>query len=217
MSEGTMRVIAIDYDGCIAINSWPGVGEPNWAVIDRAKAEQARGSKLILWTCREDEKLKEALDACEKWGLRFDSVNESMPEWIEDWGTAPRKIGATEYWDDRAVRMSGHSDNLLIDRLRCIAAKGPNLTVLCSKRTLEEAADAMESLTAELQSVITKLHETESELVEERYRHDRLQDFEVAESKQLEKAVALLKEWEKYRQDLMFIGRISLPAKWEGR
>lgn len=104
MSEH-VKAIAIDYDGCLAINSWPGVGEPNWPVINRAKEEQAKGAKLILWTCREGDKLEEALNACWKWGLRFDSVNESLPEWIEAWGNSPRKIGATEYWDDRAVRM----------------------------------------------------------------------------------------------------------------
>ena len=62
MSE-IVKAIAIDYDGCIAINSWPSVGEPNWDVINRAKAEQAKGAKLILWTCREGHKLEEALDA----------------------------------------------------------------------------------------------------------------------------------------------------------
>lgn len=104
MSE-PVKAIAIDYDGCIATNSWPSVGEPNWEVINRAKEEQGKGAKLILWTCREDDKLKEALDACAEWGLTFDAVNENLPEWKEAWGNDTRKIGATEYWDDRAVRM----------------------------------------------------------------------------------------------------------------
>nr|DAP79314.1 MAG TPA: hypothetical protein [Caudoviricetes sp.] len=30
---------------------------------------------------------------------------KASPEWIEAFGTCPRKVGATEYWDDRAVRM----------------------------------------------------------------------------------------------------------------
>ena len=34
-----------------------------------------------------------------------DAVNESLPEWIEAWGNDCRKVGADEYWDDKAVRM----------------------------------------------------------------------------------------------------------------
>ena len=105
MNEGFAKAIAIDYDGCIAINSWPGIGEPNWEAINRAKEEQAKGAKLILWTCREGHKLEEALKASQEWGLSFDAVNDNLPELKEEWGNNPRKIAAAEYWDDRAVRM----------------------------------------------------------------------------------------------------------------
>ena len=37
----------------------------------------------------------------------FDAVNESLPDWIEAFGTTPRKVGASEYWDDKAVQMPG--------------------------------------------------------------------------------------------------------------
>ena len=40
------------------------------------------------------------------WGLTFDAVNENLPERIEMFGNDPRKIGADEYWDDRAVALS---------------------------------------------------------------------------------------------------------------
>ena len=62
-----------------------------------------RCAGLILWTCREGELLQQALDACAQWGLHFDAVNESLPSWIAAFGTRPRKVGASEYWDDRAV------------------------------------------------------------------------------------------------------------------
>lgn len=48
--------------------------------------------------------LQQALDACKGWGLEFDAVNESLTEWRERYGNDPRKIGASEYWDDRARR-----------------------------------------------------------------------------------------------------------------
>ena len=84
------KAIAIDFDGCLCADAFPTIGEPNWAVINRAKAEQRRGAGLILWTCREGDLLQEAVTACEGWGLIFDTVNESLPDWIEAFGTQPR-------------------------------------------------------------------------------------------------------------------------------
>ncbi len=99
------KAIAIDFDGCLCANRYPNIGSPNWDVINEARREQQAGAGLILWTCREGELLQEAIDACERWGLAFDAVNESLPDWIDAFESAPRKVGASEYWDDKAVRM----------------------------------------------------------------------------------------------------------------
>ena len=99
------KAIAIDFDGCLCTDAFPAIGEPNWPVIKRAQAEQRAGAGLILWTCREDQLLLDAIAACESWGLTFDAVNESLPDWIEEFETRPRKVGASEYWDDKAVRL----------------------------------------------------------------------------------------------------------------
>lgn len=97
------KAIAIDFDGCLCTDAYPAIGEPIWPVIYRAKAEQRAGAGLILWTCREGQILRDAIAACEGWGLTFDSINESLPDWIEAFGTQPRKVGASEYWDDKAA------------------------------------------------------------------------------------------------------------------
>jgi len=102
-----MRAIAIDFDGCLCADKYPQIGEPHWDVINRAKQEQDNGAGLILWTCREGKLLDEAVTACAVWGLHFDAVNESLPSWIEAFGNSPRKVGASEYWDDRAVAVCG--------------------------------------------------------------------------------------------------------------
>lgn len=99
------KAIAIDFDGCLCTDAFPAIGEPNWPVIKRAQAEQRAGAGLILWTCREGKILQDAIATCESWGLTFDSINESLPDWIEAFGTQPRKVGASEYWDDKAVRV----------------------------------------------------------------------------------------------------------------
>lgn len=98
------KAIAIDFDGCLCTDAHPAIGQPNWDVINRAKQEQRDGAGLILWTCREGDLLQDAVDACMGWGLIFDAVNESLQDWIEAYGTHPRKVGASEYWDDKAVQ-----------------------------------------------------------------------------------------------------------------
>lgn len=102
-SENPTRAIAIDFDGTLFKTRWPEILEPNRYVIDRALDAQRNGAQLILWTCREGKLLEDALAACEKEGLHFDAVNDSTESWKRIWGTSPRKVGATEYWDDRSV------------------------------------------------------------------------------------------------------------------
>lgn len=105
MDNDLPKAIAIDFDGCLCTDAYPAIGEPNWAVIERAQMESNAGTKLILWTCRDGDLLQEAIIACANWGLRFDAVNTNLPERIECFGGDPRKVGADEYWDDRALRM----------------------------------------------------------------------------------------------------------------
>lgn len=97
------RTIVIDFDGTLCTNEFPNIGQPYWGVIKAALAEKQSGSQLVLWTCREGELLDVAVAACEKWGLTFDAINESTREWQELFGTNPRKVGATEYWDQQPL------------------------------------------------------------------------------------------------------------------
>lgn len=97
------RAIAIDFDGTICESKYPDIGKPNWNIINQAIQEQAHGAGLILWTCREGELLSDAVRACVEWGLYFDAINDSLPEWKERFGSDCRKIGADEYWDDKAI------------------------------------------------------------------------------------------------------------------
>lgn len=100
-----LKVIAIDFDGTLFENKYPEIGEPIWEVINAAKIEREYGAKLILWTNRTGDLLNDALSACESVGIEFDAVNESLPEWVSYFDNDPRKIGATEYWDDKAVNV----------------------------------------------------------------------------------------------------------------
>ena len=99
------KIIAVDFDGTIAENKFPDIGEPIHGTIALLKIEQEKGARLILWTCRADGRLTAAVEWCKSQGLRFEAVNENLPDIIEAFGGDTRKIFANEYWDDRAVVM----------------------------------------------------------------------------------------------------------------
>lgn len=95
-------VIAVDFDGTLCESTWPGIGDPNTELIKVLKKRRAGGDKVVLWTCRDGDKLQEAIAWCKDQGLEFDAVNDNLQELKEYWGNNPRKIFADEYWDDKA-------------------------------------------------------------------------------------------------------------------
>lgn len=106
------KIIAVDFDGTLCDNWWPNIGPAHNELIEVLKFLKINGIKLILWTCREEQMLMDAVAWCGEHGLKFDAVNSNLPELIERWGNDPRKIGADIYLDDRGLRWSG-SDNAL--------------------------------------------------------------------------------------------------------
>lgn len=101
------HAIAIDFDGCLCESAWPEIGRPHMRVINKLRVARGQGKRVILWTCREGKLLEAALEWCRVQGLRFDAVNENLPERIAAYGNDCRKVSADEYWDDKAWRMYG--------------------------------------------------------------------------------------------------------------
>lgn len=97
-----IRIIAVDFDGTLCANAYPGIGAPNAALITLLKRLRAEGCQLILWTCRCGELLEEAVDWCRQFQLGFDAVNENVEETLEKYGTDSRKVFADVYIDDRS-------------------------------------------------------------------------------------------------------------------
>ena len=102
--ERDYEIVAVDFDGCLCADAWPEIGKPNTRLIEHLKRRVKQGDKLILWTCREGEQLREAVEWCKAQGLEFDSVNANLPEMNALYGNDSRKIGADFYIDDKAVR-----------------------------------------------------------------------------------------------------------------
>lgn len=100
-----IMVIATDFDGTLCESIWPGIGAPNTVLIEDLKRRRVEGDKVILWTCREGDRLQEAIEWCKAKGLEFDAVNDNLQEQKERWGNNPRKIAADIYLDDKAIRL----------------------------------------------------------------------------------------------------------------
>ena len=100
-------IIAVDFDGTLCENKWPGIGAPKLDVINKLiELRKKLGVKLILWTCRTDEDLVQAVDFCNYYGLRFDAVNDHLDAMKEKFGNDPRKVCCTLYLDDKNVTLS---------------------------------------------------------------------------------------------------------------
>lgn len=93
-------IYAVDFDGTLCRNAWPGIGEPNEALIRWLKREKEIGATLILWTMREGKGLEEAIAWCAERGLTFDAVNDNAPELQKEFRNNPRKVFADKYIDD---------------------------------------------------------------------------------------------------------------------
>ncbi len=72
--------IAIDFDGTIVEDNYPGIGKPQLFAFDTLRKLQERGHRLILWTYRTGKSLDEAIDFCKANGVVFYAVNKSFPE-----------------------------------------------------------------------------------------------------------------------------------------
>ena len=94
---------AVDFDNTLAYTVYPDILGPRLDVITKVRKARERGIKIILWTCREDKSLDDAINFCKEYGLEFDAINNNIPERIEYYKNDCRKIGADVYIDDRAI------------------------------------------------------------------------------------------------------------------
>lgn len=92
-------IIAVDFDGTLQIN-----GTANIGLIQRLQQAQRRGDIVILWTCREGNRLTEALLFLQKHHFRPNYVNCNCPDAIARLKGDPRKIFADVYIDDKSAK-----------------------------------------------------------------------------------------------------------------
>ena len=98
-------IIAVDFDGTLAVTDYPKIIRPIHQTIRFCKVQQMCGATIILNTCREGALLDEAVEWCKQHGLVFDYVNENVPERVAIYGDC-RKIYADKYLDDHNMLLS---------------------------------------------------------------------------------------------------------------
>jgi hypothetical protein len=93
--------IVIDFDGTIVYDRFPNVGKlkPNAKKYLRRLKDE--GHTLILWTCREENKLYKARMFLAEHGIYFDYINMHPIEKMEEFKNDCRKIIGDIIIDDR--------------------------------------------------------------------------------------------------------------------
>jgi hypothetical protein len=99
--------IAVDFDGTLCEELYPEIGAAKTKVIEWVKARAAEGSKIILWTSRENVKggrafLDEAEAWCKEHEIPIDAVNENP---FSKYGYS-RKVYVDVYLDNKSMNTS---------------------------------------------------------------------------------------------------------------
>ena len=100
-------IVAVDFDGVLCRDEFPGIGEPNYEVVSTVREIIDAGHEVVLWTSRADDRLVEAVRWCEDRGLRFCAVNDNAPSnrarYEKEHPNGTRKVYADVYLDDKSV------------------------------------------------------------------------------------------------------------------
>ena len=96
--------IAVDFDGTIVTHEYPNIGKEIPFAVQTLKMLQADGHKIILWTVREGDLLRDAIQWCREKGLEFYAANKDYPEEEEQNNNHySRKLKADIWIDDRNI------------------------------------------------------------------------------------------------------------------
>lgn len=94
-------ILAVDFDGTLYDGR-----NVNTSLLAKLNKHKRKGDIVILWTCRDGERLMEALTILDNNGFRPTLVNQNAPQTIQTLGYDPRKILADVYIDDKALRVN---------------------------------------------------------------------------------------------------------------
>ena len=92
-------IVAVDFDGTICEHRFPNIGKVKEGAVEAIKKLKEDGVIIILWTCRYDSLLEEAVAFCHSVGIYPDHINTNYSGLPFETSS---KIYADYYIDDRA-------------------------------------------------------------------------------------------------------------------
>lgn len=92
--------IAVDFDGTVVKHEYPKVGETVEGAVETLKLLVENNHKIILWTMRSGEKLRDAVKWYMQNGIPLYGVNHNPTQ--REWTESP-KAYAELYIDDAAL------------------------------------------------------------------------------------------------------------------
>ncbi|MCF0203643.1 MAG: hypothetical protein HUK08_09790 [Bacteroidaceae bacterium] len=96
-------IIAVDFDGTIVTHEYPHIGKEIPFAVKTLKMLQQEGHVIILWSCRTDKLLRNAVEWCSDRGLEFTAINKNYAEETTMSRDYCRKLKADLYIDDRGI------------------------------------------------------------------------------------------------------------------
>lgn len=100
-------IVAVDFDGVLCRDKFPEIGAPNYGVVSLVREIIDAGHEVVLWTCRADDRLTEAVEWCHDRGLHFCAVNDNAPsnkvKYEKEYPNGTRKVFADVYMDDKSA------------------------------------------------------------------------------------------------------------------
>lgn len=120
IKNGLSKVLPVifswDFDETIVTEGWPDInkGKPVKEAILITKFFKSLGHINILWTCRSNQHLFDAIMFCKKHGFAMDYFNENVPFLTNLYDNDSRKIGADYYIDDKNITPWTWKDVVLV-------------------------------------------------------------------------------------------------------
>ncbi|MRJ11650.1 hypothetical protein EDL98_11300 [Ornithobacterium rhinotracheale] len=97
-------IIAIDFDGTIAVSKFPEILGLQFKAKKYIQKLKEDGHYIIVYTCRSGDNLTNAINFLLERGIPFDRVNDNSPENLKQYNSAnTRKVYADVYVDDKQV------------------------------------------------------------------------------------------------------------------
>ncbi|MCK0203793.1 hydrolase [Ornithobacterium rhinotracheale] len=97
-------IIAIDFDGTIAVSKFPEILGLQFKVKKYIQKLKDDGHYIIIYTCRNGDNLTNAINFLLENGIPFDRINDNSPENLRQYNSAnTRKVYADVYVDDKQV------------------------------------------------------------------------------------------------------------------